>query len=198
MTVQDRHRAGSLSPADSPRDLVITVLCHRQVVAGYVYGESCSGTRAVYELGMSGKPIFNVNSNCSTGSSALYLACSMIRGGSADCTMAVGFEKMQAGSLSFGNSDREGPIDHFMKAMTAQRGEGAGKVPAAPWLFGSAGRYHMEKYGSTREQYGLIAVKNHRHSVNNPYAQFQKEYTLDEVCRVRLPAPCAWCLPSSP
>jgi acetyl-CoA acyltransferase len=115
-----------------------------QVVAGYVYGESCSGTRAVYELGMSGKPIFNVNSNCSTGSSALLLTRQCIAGGLAECAMAVGFEKMQAGSLSFGNADREGPIDHFMSSMTALRGAGPEKVPPAPWLFGNAGRYHME------------------------------------------------------
>src|SRR5947199_1419913 len=53
----------------------------QQAYVGYVYGESCSGHRAVYELGMSGIPVFNVNSNCSTGSSALFLAAQAIRGG---------------------------------------------------------------------------------------------------------------------
>ena len=71
-----------------------------QAYVGYVYGESCSGHRAVYELGMSGIPVFNVNSNCSTGSSALYLAAQAIRGGLADCALALGFEKMQPGSLT--------------------------------------------------------------------------------------------------
>lgn len=64
----------------------------------------------------------------------------LIAGGLAECTMAVGFEKMQMGSLSFNNSDREGPIDHFMTGMSKLRGgEAPGKVPGAPWLFGAAG-----------------------------------------------------------
>src|SRR3981189_1506631 len=70
-----------------------------QAFVGYVYGESCSGHRAAYGLGMTGIPVFNVNSNCSTGSSALFLAAQAIRGGIAECTLALGFEKMQPGSL---------------------------------------------------------------------------------------------------
>ena len=70
-----------------------------QAYVGYVYGESTSGQRAVYELGMTGIPVVNVNNNCSTGSTALYLAARAIRGGLADCALALGFEKMQPGSL---------------------------------------------------------------------------------------------------
>ncbi len=73
---------------------------YRQVqegYVGYVYGESTSGQRALYELGMTGIPIVNVNNNCSTGSTALYLAARAIRGGFADCVIALGFEKMQPG-----------------------------------------------------------------------------------------------------
>ena len=70
-----------------------------QGYVGYVYGESTSGQRALYELGLSGIPIVNVNNNCSTGSTALYLAAQAIRGGLADCTIALGFEKMKPGSL---------------------------------------------------------------------------------------------------
>ena len=71
-----------------------------QAHVGYVYGESTAGNRAVYELGMTGIPITNVNNNCSTGSTALYAAANAIRGGLADCTLALGFEKMQPGSLT--------------------------------------------------------------------------------------------------
>src|SRR3954470_22449581 len=60
-----------------------------QAYVGYVYGESTAGQRAVYELGMSGIPVVNVNNNCSTGSTALYLAAQAIRGGLADCTLAL-------------------------------------------------------------------------------------------------------------
>ena len=70
----------------------------QQAVVGYVDGESCCGQRALYPLGMSGIPIYNVNNNCSTGSSALLLAQQLVAGGIADCVLAVGFEKMKRGS----------------------------------------------------------------------------------------------------
>jgi acetyl-CoA acyltransferase len=150
----------------------------QQAYAGFVYGESCAGHRAVYELGLSGIPVFNVNSNCSTGSSALFLAAQAIRGGLADCTLALGFEKMQPGSLGSTFEDREQPMMRHMQAMAELR-EFA--FPPAPWMFGAAGLEHNERYGSTPEHFAKIAEKNHRHSVNNPYAQFQDLYTLDDI-----------------
>lgn len=66
---------------------------------GYVYGDSTCGQRALYEVGMTGIPIFNVNNNCSTGSSALMLAKLHVEAGS-DCVLALGFEKMERGSLT--------------------------------------------------------------------------------------------------
>jgi acetyl-CoA acetyltransferase len=150
----------------------------QQAYVGYVYGESTSGQRAVYELGMTGIPVVNVNNNCSTGSTALYLATQAVRGGLADCTLALGFEKMRPGSLGSTYDDREQPMMKHLLAL-AELQEFA--MPPAPYMFGAAGREHMERYGTTAEQFAKIAVKNHRHSVNNPYAQFQDEYTLDEV-----------------
>src|ERR1700704_5051657 len=122
----------------------------RQAYVGYVYGESTSGQRAVYELGMTGIPVVNVNNNCSTGSTALYLAARAIKGGLAECTIALGFEKMQPGSLGTTFEDREQPMaNHFEKL--AQISEVL--FPPAPWMFGAAGREHMEKYGSTAEHF---------------------------------------------
>ena len=149
-----------------------------QAYVGYVYGESTSGQRALYELGMSGLPIVNVNNNCSTGSTALYLAAQAIRGGLAECTLALGFEKMQRGSLGTTFEDREQPMMKHLMAL-AELHEFA--MPPAPYMFGAAGREHMEKYGTTPEQFAKIGYKNHKHSVNNPYAQFQTEYSLDDI-----------------
>jgi acetyl-CoA acyltransferase len=149
-----------------------------QAYAGYVYGESCAGHRAVYELGMTGIPVFNVNSNCSTGSSALYLAAQAIRGGLASCTLALGFEKMQPGSLGATYTDRELPIGRHAELM-AQISEA--RMPPAPWMFGAAGREHMLQHGSEAEHFAKIGQKNHHHSRNNPNAQFQVSYTLDEI-----------------
>jgi acetyl-CoA acyltransferase len=149
-----------------------------QGYVGYVYGESCSGHRAVYGLGMTGIPVFNVNSNCSTGSSALFLAAQAIRGGVAECTLALGFEKMQPGSLGTTFTDREQPIALHIDLL-AQISEV--KLPPAPWMFGAAGREHMREHGSEPGHFAKIGHKNHKHSVANPYAQFQREYTLEEI-----------------
>ncbi|MEV6220201.1 lipid-transfer protein [Nocardia fluminea] len=150
----------------------------QQAYVGYVYGESTSGQRAVYELGLTGIPVVNVNNNCSTGSTALYLAAQAVRGGLAECTLALGFEKMQPGSLGSTYDDREQPMMKHLLAL-AELQEFA--MPPAPYMFGAAGREHMALYGTTAEQFAKIGVKNHKHSVNNPYAQFQKEYSLEEV-----------------
>ncbi|MCB0867807.1 MAG: lipid-transfer protein [Solirubrobacterales bacterium] len=149
-----------------------------QAYVGYVYGESTSGQRAVYELGMTGIPVVNVNNNCSTGSTALFLAAQAVRSGTVDCALALGFEKMQPGSLGATFTDREQPMLKHMDLL-AQISEV--RFPPAPWMFGAAGREHMEEHGSKPEHFAKIGEKNHRHSVNNPYAQFQDEFTLDEI-----------------
>jgi acetyl-CoA acyltransferase len=150
----------------------------QEAYAGYVYGDSTCGQRAVYELGMTGIPVVNVNNNCSTASTALYLAARSVKGGLADCVLAIGFEKMQSGSLEAAFNDREQPLLRHIERL-ARIHEFA--MPVAPWMFASAGREHMTKYGTTVEQFAKVALKNHKHSVNNPYAQFQQEYTLQEI-----------------
>jgi acetyl-CoA acyltransferase len=149
-----------------------------QAYVGYVYGESTSGQRAVYELGMTGIPVVNVNNNCSTGSTALYLAAQAIRGGTVDCALALGFEKMQPGSLGATFTDREQPLMRHIDLL-AQISEV--RLPPAPWMFGAAGREHMREHGSEPVHFAKIGEKSHRHSTNNPYAQFQTAFTLDEV-----------------
>jgi acetyl-CoA acetyltransferase len=151
----------------------------QQAFVGYCYGESTSGQRAVYGLGLSGIPIVNVNNNCSTGSTALFMARQAIAGGVADCVLALGFEKMEKGSLGVKYTDRTNPIDrHLMTMFEVREPE---QSPFAPQMFGNAGREHMERYGSEPDHFAWIGWKNHKHSVNNPNAQFQDEYTLDEI-----------------
>lgn len=154
----------------------------QQAYVGYVYGESTSGQRAVYELGMTGIPVINVNNNCSTGSTALFLAAQAVRSGQVDCALALGFEKMQKGSLGSTYTDREQPMARHLMALS---GLYEFAMPPAPYMFGAAGLEHMARYGSTAEQFAKIGVKNHQHSANNPYAQFQDVYTLEEVLASR-------------
>jgi acetyl-CoA acyltransferase len=149
-----------------------------QAYVGYVYGESTSGQRAVYELGLTGIPVVNVNNNCLTGSTSLFLAAQAVRSGAAECALALGFEKMQPGSLGSTYEDREQPMMRHLLAL-AELQEFA--MPPAPYMFGAAGREHMTRFGTTAEQFAKIGVKNHKHSVNNPYAQFRDEYTLEEI-----------------
>ena len=150
-----------------------------QVFAGYCYGDSSYGQRGVYRLGLTGVPLVNVNNNCSTGSTALFLARQAVVGGLAECAFAVGFEKMERGALGMKYDDRAGALDLHIEAMNAVRAPE--DSPFAPQMFGNAGREHMELYGSTPEDFAWIGYKNHKHSVNNPYAQFQDSYTQEEI-----------------
>ena len=150
-----------------------------QAVVGYVYGESTCGQRAVYQLGRTGIPVYNVNNNCSTGSTALFMGKQLVEGGISECVLALGFEKMEKGSLGAKYTDRINPMDQHVTAMVKMRG--FEKSPVAPQIFGNAGREHMEKYGSTPLHFAKIGHKNHKHSVNNPYSQFQEEYSIEDI-----------------
>ena len=117
----------------------------QQAYAGYVYGDSTSGQRAVYHLGLSGIPVFNVNNNCSTGSSALFLARQAVEGGVVECVLAVGFEQMETGALSAVYTDRPDVLGAFADVMNECAGYPTPKYPCAQ-MFGGGGR---EYAGST-------------------------------------------------
>ena len=148
-------------------------------VVGYVYGDSTCGQTALYEIGLTGIPVLNVNNNCSTGSSALYTARQFVRGGLYDCVLALGFEKMERGSLRAHWDDRTAPMTPMVQEMWKRRPQT--DAPLAPQIFGNAGREYIERFGATPETFARIAQKNHKHSVNNPYAQFRVEYSLDDI-----------------
>jgi len=170
----------------------------QQAVVGYVYGDSTCGQRAVYEIGLTGIPVYNVNNNCSTGSTALFLAKQLVEGGQADCVLAMGFEKMERGSLKGHYNDRASPMEKHMSVIAEKRGLEA--VAFAPQMFGNAGREHMEKYGTTQEHFAKIAWKNHKHSTNNPYSQFRDEYSLNDILKSRKvfdPLTMLQCCPTS-
>uniref|UniRef100_A0ABI7ZBT2 Sterol carrier protein 2 n=2 Tax=Felis catus TaxID=9685 RepID=A0ABI7ZBT2_FELCA len=169
-------------------DAQISYSVVEQACVGYVYGDSTCGQRSIYHsLGLTGIPIINVNNNCATGSTALFMARQLIQGGMADCVLALGFEKMEKGSLSLSpvsnTSQRTNPVDKHLEVLIKKYGLCA--KPVAPQMFGFAGKEHMEKYGTKVEHFAKIGWKNHKHSVNNPNSQFQKEYSLDEVMKSR-------------
>ncbi|MBD2759746.1 lipid-transfer protein [Yimella sp. cx-573] len=151
----------------------------QQVYAGYVYGDSTCGQKVVYRVGMSGVPVINVNNNCSTGSSALYLARQAVASGEAECVLAVGFEQMQRGALKEHWDDRPGVFDSFMDVANSVQGRS--DAPLAAQLFGGAGQAYIDKYGTSPEAFAAIAVKARKHAAGNPYAVFRDEVTVEEV-----------------
>jgi acetyl-CoA acetyltransferase len=147
-----------------------------QAFCGYVNGMSTLGQQTLYGVGMTGIPVYNVNNNCSTGSTALYMAYTAVRTGQNDVVLALGFEKMQ-----------KGPLEKQLPGLEeiAKETEKGKKAPIAARLFGDAGRDHSEKYGTRPETFAKIAVKNHLHSVNNPRSQYRDPCTLEEVLASR-------------
>ncbi|MGH7896387.1 MAG: thiolase C-terminal domain-containing protein [Candidatus Binatia bacterium] len=162
-----------------------------QAFVGYINGMSTLGQQSLYRVGMTGIPVYNVNNNCSTGSTALYMAYNAIRFGQNQAVLALGFEKMQKGPL-----ESQLPGLEKLKEET----EKEKKPPIAARMFGDAGRDHMEKYGTKKETFAKIAVKNHRHSVNNPRSQYREACTIEEVFASRLiydPLTILQCCPTS-
>ncbi|MGP3533168.1 lipid-transfer protein [Microbacterium sp. RD1] len=159
----------------------------QQAYVGYVYGDSTAGQAAMYGVGMTGIPIVNVNNNCSTGSSALYMARQAVESGMVDCAIAVGFEQMQPGALIDHWTDRPSPLDRFARV----RDEIQGTDPAAPTAaqyFGGGGQAYVDEYDMDPSVFARISVKARSHARNNPYAVFRDPISLDEV----LESPHIW------
>ncbi|MFI5661632.1 lipid-transfer protein [Streptomyces sp. NPDC051684] len=173
----------------------------QQAPVGYCFQASTAGQRAAYELGLTGIPIYNVNNNCATGSTALMMARQFVEGGISDCVLALGFEKMQRGALgggADGGDFKTSPVARHYGIMAARHG--FEMSPPTAQIFGDAAREHMEKYGTTEAQLAAVGAKNHRHSVNNPYAQFQDAYSVEEILAaktIHMPLTKLQCSPTS-
>jgi len=151
----------------------------QQAYAGYVYGDSTCGQKALYRVGLTGIPVFNVNNNCSTGSSALFLARQAVQSGAVDVALAVGFEQMKPGALGTNWNDRPPAMERFAE-LTANL-MGKDETPGAIKMFGGAGMAHMKKYGTKLETFAKVRAKASRHAANNPLAIFNKVMTPEEV-----------------
>ncbi len=176
------EQAGRLALSDAGIDYADL----QQLYAGYVYGDSTSGQKASYRLGMTGIPVINVNNNCSTGSTALFLARQAIASGAADCVLALGFEQMAPGALGTVFKDRPSPFDDFDRETDQL--VGMPEIPLALRYFGGAGLSHMKKYGTRLETFASIRAKASRHAANNPLALFRKPVSVEEVMN----APALW------
>jgi acetyl-CoA acetyltransferase len=158
----------------------------QQAYVGYVYADSTAGQSALYAVGMTGIPVVNVNNNCSTGSTALFLARQAVASGAADCVLALGFEQMSPGALGSVFKDRPSPFERFDKATDELVSET--DIPLALRYFGGAGLAHMQQYGTKLSTFAKIRAKASRHAANNPVALFRNVVTEDEV----LATPVMW------
>jgi acetyl-CoA acetyltransferase len=180
------HEMGAQAARAALEDAGIGYDAIEQAYVGYVYGDSTCGQKALYPVGMTGIPIVNVNNNCSTGSTALFLARQAIASGAAECVLVLGFEQMSPGALGSVFHDRPTPFDDF-DAVT-DRLVGKPEIPLALRYFGGAGQAHMRKYGTSLEAFAMIRAKASRHAANNPLALFRKEVTAQDV----LDSPVIW------
>ncbi|MDR3470549.1 MAG: lipid-transfer protein [Devosia sp.] len=149
-----------------------------QAYAGYVFGASCAGQRTVYKAGMTGIPVINVNNNCSTGSTALFLARQAVESGAVECALAVGFEQMNPGAIASVFTDRVNPFLDFDAACDAMVDV---ELPLALRYFGGAGQAHMRKYGTTLADFAKVRAKASRHAANNPLSVFRNVMTEEDV-----------------
>ncbi|MEU2256827.1 thiolase C-terminal domain-containing protein [Nocardia xishanensis] len=152
----------------------------QRAAVGYVFQPSAAGQRALYDIGLTGIPVVNVNNNCATGSTALMLAREWVGAGLADVALAVGFEQMTKEAMAGpATPPKTTTVDAHLRVMAEQYD--FGRAPMTTQFFGNAAVEHSKRYGTTPEQLAAVAVKNHAHSTRNPLAQFQNAYTLEQV-----------------
>lgn len=154
---------------------------------GYVYGDSTCGQAALYELGRTGVPIVNVNNNCATGSSALYIARQWILSGAVECALALGFEQMQTGALKTHWDDRPSPFHEFDKLRDELLP--APDIPLALRYFGGAGKEYMDRHHVGPGLFAAIRAKASRHARHNPNALLRQEVSEAEVLAAPLVYP---------
>ncbi|XP_013396643.1 non-specific lipid-transfer protein isoform X2 [Lingula anatina] len=177
------REAGSTALADAG----ISYNSVQTVVASYCYGEPTCGQRAVYELGLTGIPVYNVNNNCSSGSSALLLARQLVLSGM-DCTMALGFEKMERG-LSQKYEDKISPVKRHMDHMVSLgadpgliRPDLNAMTSDVVKLFAYAAQEYMKKYPAlTFNDLARVALKNRVHGSQNERASLQRPTNLQNI-----------------
>ncbi len=148
---------------------------------GYVYADSTAGQSALYDVGMSGIPIVNVNNNCATGSTALYLACQAVSSGAQDVALALGFEQMNPGALRLAFEDRKRTMDLLTRRTGELLNEDLSGALSAATYFGGAAMAHQDKYGTSKETFARIAVKARRHAKDNDHAIFRTPISVTDV-----------------
>lgn len=206
MTVFGRHLArsledlagealnGALKDADCSVD-DLGVAYYAGVTNGPLQGQiSIPGQVVLGKAEIQGIPIFNVENACASGSSAFNLAVQSLKAGSCDVALAIGVEKMniadkaRAMALFEAGWDITRAEENY--ARLVEMGQGITPPPGSesdkPYsrfmnIYAAMCRWHMKTFGTTQRQIAAVCAKNHQHSVHNPFSQFRKPFTIEEV-----------------
>ena len=173
---------GAAAARNALQDAGITYAAVEQAYVGYVYGDSCAGQAALYHLDINGIPIFNVNNNCASGSSAFALATQAVESGAVECALALGFEQMEPGAIDMVFPDRPSPVARHEEAvarlMDLTPEEQA--MPPALCMFGGQVDALLDA-GVTEETLAAISVKARRHAHDNPNAIYRDPISVEEI-----------------
>jgi sterol carrier protein 2 len=183
-TKAGRSPAYDAMAADAARqalaDAGIDYSAVQQAYVSFVIGDTTSGQQALYQVGLTGIPIVNVNNACASGSTALYLARQAVESGVVNVALAVGFEQMLAGALASPFNDRPA-VNGMLNVMVGRTQGWDEKAPVAAQYFGGAGREYQSKYGISNKTFAKISVKSRAHASRNPLAVFREPTTVEEV-----------------
>lgn len=166
--------------------------------AGLITGqEMIRGQVALRDMGIGGIPIINTENACASSSTAFHVAWMYVASGMYDIALAVGMEKLYHEDKTRSFKAIGSAVDvEWVQQMQAQAAaakerdkndnpdvaEGAGEKRSMFMDFYAAfARSHMAKYGTTKEQFARVAVKNHFHGSLNPHAQYREVYSLEDV-----------------
>jgi acetyl-CoA acetyltransferase len=169
------HDLGREAIVDALKDAGMDIKQVQAIYAGSQYQPYQLGQFLLKQVGMTMIPAVNVINACATGSTAVREAYIAVASGMFDVALAVGCEQMgKMGLLGVGAQNAETST------------EGILGTTLMPGIFAELGVRHMNQYGTKREHFAKIAVKNHKYSVHNPRSQYRKAYTLEEVMNARM------------
>ena len=150
-------------------------------VAGSITGqEMLAGQFLLRPLGFGGIPVFNVENACASASTAFHLAWQAVATGVHDAVLAVGAEKMTHPDKARSFAAIGGSVD----VETTPADRPAGRSFLMDMYAASSLRY-MEQTGATRADFARVVVKNQRHGMLNPAAQYGGELTVEQVLAAR-------------
>ncbi|AUG41194.1 thiolase family protein [Pseudomonas chlororaphis] len=185
---------GALADANAQRSDIGAVF-YAGITNGPLQGQfSIPGQVVCSKIGIEGVPVYNVENACASGSTAVHLAVQSLRAGATDVALALGVEKMNVPdklkALSLFETGWDVSTAEENYEILVKMGEGivppAGSESDRPYskfmaIYAAMCRWHMKTYGTTQRQIAAVCAKNHQHSVHNPYSQFRKTFSIEEV-----------------